>query len=145
MRYSENTTTAIEQRYQQYIYQWTGAVPSSDQLAAFFRLQRERDAVGEESERIARMIMGLEGQYDYHVSPPALDRQKNALRIEIIPPSTRCALKPLTVGAARVAVGHPVMTERYWSLYGVCPGLTNCNLCELAHRGLLGQSNARGT
>lgn len=145
MQFSSNFTTSIEARYANYIYAWTGIRPDNKQLARFFYIERVVEAAGKASEQIARKVMGLdydgagwETPYDYRVEPAPLDPQRNALRIEFIPPSTRCALKPLTEGAQKIAVGHPIMTQRYWSSYGTCTEAEGCGVCRIAHNGILG-------
>lgn len=57
---------------------------------------------------------------NYKIQPPQLDRQRNALRVEVIPPMMRCWLRPSTDAAAIIREIRPFSVPMSWSWFDYC-------------------------
>lgn len=66
------------------------------------------------------------------IQPPTLNKQRNALRIEFIPPEPRCNLQPKTEHAVWVLNNRPFHIEQFWSQFGYCVR-KSCEFCPVAH------------
>lgn len=69
----------------------------------------------------------------YLINPPQLDRQKNALRVEVIPPMSRCALRPKDDNAVILRRRLRWRTDqlaRIWDDFDYCTG-SNCEDCPI--------------
>lgn len=71
--------------------------------------------------------------YPHRIEPPQIERQPNALRVEVMDPQPRCRLRPLT-DAARFEVEHrPFHVNLSWASFGICQGgARSCDECPRA-------------
>lgn len=71
--------------------------------------------------------------FPHRIEPPQIERQPNALRIEVMDPQPRCRLRPLTTGARWEVEHRPFHVHLSWSYFGFCQGgARSCAECPRA-------------
>ena len=79
------------------------------------------------------------------IEPPSdlLKLQTNALRVEIITPMARCALKPRDERAQWIADNRPSHIRHFWTMFGYCSGKDGCATCKVYLRANLHDDSSR--
>jgi hypothetical protein len=62
----------------------------------------------------------IDNEINYKIIPPQLGLQRNALRIEVIPPMIRCMLQPKTWQAVIIRDTRPFHVEQSWCDFDYC-------------------------
>lgn len=100
---------------------------------------------GEQASAMQLYTFFVEGNYLYvsprlevsekahQIEPPVMQPQRNALRVEIIPPMARCNLRPQTDTARFVLRERPYHIWDFWGHFGYCVR-ESCEYCPIAHR-----------
>lgn len=78
---------------------------------------------------------------DMRIVPTDNFRQSNALRVEVIPPQTRCIAQPKDDFARQLMVrDNGYHAQHFWSRFGYCIR-TKCALCPIYHKVMGGSAN----